>query len=57
MAPMPMDVMEAVLMPGPEPQAQTQVLRAGRCGGQGCDHRSNMSHSWSQSSQEIGQVA
>lgn len=51
-APMTVDVIEAVLMP--EPQREAEAIRTGRYGGQGYDHWNEISHSWSQSRQKIG---
>lgn len=51
-AAMAVDVIEAVLMP--EPQQEAEAIRAGRYGGQSYDHWNEISHSWSQSSQKIG---
>lgn len=38
LAPMEVDVIEPVLMPGPEPRGEAEVARAGRYGGRNYDH-------------------
>lgn len=53
-APMTVGVVEAVLLP--EPQWEAEAIGAGRYGGQGYAHWNEISHSWGQSSQKIASV-
>lgn len=57
MAPMAVDVTEVVLTPAPEPHEEPEATRAGRYGGQGCDHWNGIGHPCGQSGQKIWQVA